>query len=302
MKLAEIVEDFLKVGAVGSELRFDDPQWRVYYHSLGNERLFGGLAIQLLLAVACVDGFATCSACGRPYMPERTPKSSQNHFCSAACRKKGWALSSRRYRAAKAVQKTKTRADNLAATTGRLAASFDSESVRRQPHVEVSSIMEIDGISPDLATRLTTLFTSATNSRQTHESLYVQTIYNEERARMKITVVGDMDANASIFRLIGAFDSAPTRRHRHVEVSSIVEINATNPDLATRLTTLFIGATNSWQCSRQTADSFHVQTIYDKEHSRVKIILLNDMDTNASIFRLIGAFFTLRAASPEIAV
>ena len=64
--------------------------------------------------------------------------------------------------------------------------------------------METDAISPDLATRLTTLLIGANNSRQSANPLHVETIYDEERARMKIILVDGMDTNASIFRLIGA--------------------------------------------------------------------------------------------------
>ena len=100
-RLCGIVNDFLEFGAVMPELDADGPNWRVYYHSTGSERLFVALAIQLLLAVSSVDGFATCSACGNPYLPERTPKATQNNYCSAPCRKKGGALASRRYRRSK---------------------------------------------------------------------------------------------------------------------------------------------------------------------------------------------------------
>src|ERR1035438_2536798 len=105
IRLAAIVNDFLEIGAVRPELWSDGQQWRVYYHSVGNEPLFGDLAIQLVFAVSGVEGFATCSACGSPYIPEMSPRPRQNHFRSAACRKKGWALSSRRYRSSKALAK-----------------------------------------------------------------------------------------------------------------------------------------------------------------------------------------------------
>src|SRR5579864_7594671 len=45
--------------------------------------------------------------------------------------------------------------DDLAALTGRTAASFRPEPVRRTRHVEVSSIIEIDAVSPETVNRLT---------------------------------------------------------------------------------------------------------------------------------------------------
>ena len=96
-------------------------------------------------------------------------------------------------------------AEDLAAMTGRPASSFDPEPVRRQRHVEVSSIVEIDAISPETANRLTNLLMGATNSRRPgEEPLRIETIYNEERAHMKIILVGGMDTNAPLFKVIKA--------------------------------------------------------------------------------------------------
>ena|SRR5437762_13043287 len=81
-RLAGIVSDLLEFGAVSPDLVWEDGRWKIFYHSIGNERMFGALAIQLMLAVASADGFATCSACGNPYIPERTPKANQRNFCS----------------------------------------------------------------------------------------------------------------------------------------------------------------------------------------------------------------------------
>ena len=97
-RLCGIVNDFPELGAVRPELFVEDSNWRIYYHSVGSGHLFGALAIQLVLAVASVDGFAICSACPNAYLPERWPNPNQNHYCSKQCRKKGQALASRKYR------------------------------------------------------------------------------------------------------------------------------------------------------------------------------------------------------------
>jgi excisionase family DNA binding protein len=95
--------------------------------------------------------------------------------------------------------------EDLAALTGRPASAFDRDPVRRERHIEVSSIVEIDAVSPDAANRLTTLLIGTANGRgQGVEPLRVETIYDRERARMKIILVGGMDANASLFKLIKA--------------------------------------------------------------------------------------------------
>ena len=95
-------------------------------------------------------------------------------------------------------------AEDLAALTGRPVAAFEGEPVRRERHVEVSSIVEIDAISPEAANRLTNLLTGAAHSRQGDEPLRIEAIYNQERAHMKIILVGGMDTNAAYFKLIRA--------------------------------------------------------------------------------------------------
>ncbi|MFF1556557.1 helix-turn-helix domain-containing protein [Streptomyces sp. NPDC058279] len=70
-------------------------------------------------------------------------------------------------------------------------------------HVEVSSIVEIDAIGPDAASRLGTLVTAAGRSpRDTPEPLRVQTLYDKERARMKIVILGNPGASADLLLLI----------------------------------------------------------------------------------------------------
>jgi excisionase family DNA binding protein len=101
-------------------------------------------------------------------------------------------------------------ADDLAAMTGRPVSSFDPEPVARHRYVEVSSIVEIDAISPDLANRVTNLLMGAANSRgqsehaQNHQPLRVETIYDQVRARLKIILVGSIDTNASVLKVIKA--------------------------------------------------------------------------------------------------
>ena len=71
----------------------------------------------------------------------------------------------------------------------------------------------------------------------------------------------------------------PVRRERHVEVSSIVEIDAISPETANRLTTGLMGA----------ASGIRIEAIYDAVRGRMKIILVGSMEKNASYFELISA-------------
>jgi excisionase family DNA binding protein len=86
--------------------------------------------------------------------------------------------------------------EDLAVLTGRPVASFRTEPVSRARHVEVSSIVEIDAVSPETASRLTnSLMASASGIR-------IEAIYDRERGRMKIILVGSMQQNAAYFNLI----------------------------------------------------------------------------------------------------
>src|SRR5271156_4038678 len=67
--------------------------------------------------------------------------------------------------------------EDLETMTGRPASSFDPEPVRRNRHVEVSSIVQIDAISPDASSRVTNFLVSAANGRRAvEEPLHIETI------------------------------------------------------------------------------------------------------------------------------
>jgi hypothetical protein len=44
-------------------------------------KLFGNLAIQLMMAISQLDSVAICSACGQSYEPRRRPKNNQRRYC-----------------------------------------------------------------------------------------------------------------------------------------------------------------------------------------------------------------------------
>jgi len=95
--------------------------------------------------------------------------------------------------------------EDLATMTGRPAASLETEPVRRTRHVEVSSIVEIDAISPETFRRLTNLLTASANMRGAGpDQLRIEMVYNAERARLKIILVGSMETNAAYFKAIQA--------------------------------------------------------------------------------------------------
>ena len=86
--------------------------------------------------------------------------------------------------------------EDLEAMTGR--PEPPPEPVRRERHVEVSSIVEFDAVSPETANRLITLLMSAASG------IRKEAIYDAERAHMKIILIGGMDMNAAYFKIINA--------------------------------------------------------------------------------------------------
>ncbi|WP_405797547.1 helix-turn-helix domain-containing protein [Streptomyces sp. NBC_01506] len=107
----------------------------------------------------------------------------------------------KQYRISRADFEALTGADSPAPEAGESAAA----DVPRGRHVEVSSIVQIDSLGPDAASRLSTFVTAtAQSARGPAHSLRIQTVYDEERARMKIVILGDTAETADLLHLLGS--------------------------------------------------------------------------------------------------
>jgi len=92
---------------------------------------------------------------------------------------------------------------DLAQLTGQPASAFESSPSTRPMRSEVSSIVDIDAIPPEIADRLTTLLMGAAHGRTRHDmASRVQAIYEPDRMHMKIILVGALEDNATYFSLI----------------------------------------------------------------------------------------------------
>jgi excisionase family DNA binding protein len=79
-----------------------------------------------------------------------------------------------------------------------------SETPRR--HVEVSSIVEIEAISFESASRVTNALMAAAKGRpEAEELLRIDTIYDQERARLKVILTGSVATTASLLKFIAAY-------------------------------------------------------------------------------------------------
>jgi excisionase family DNA binding protein len=96
--------------------------------------------------------------------------------------------------------------EDLETLTGHPAGALDPEPVRRSRHVEVSSIVEIDAVSPEAANRITNgLLGAAKGNGQREQPLRVETIYNEVRAHLKVIVTGSVPATVGMLQLMTAY-------------------------------------------------------------------------------------------------
>jgi excisionase family DNA binding protein len=74
-------------------------------------------------------------------------------------------------------------------------------------------------------------------------------------------------------------------RHRHVEVSSVIHVDAVGAETAGRVTTHLVAAAKA-DCDDGSA--LRVETIYDEERSQLKVIVIGPLLHAANVFRLLG--------------
>ncbi len=123
--------------------------------------------------------------------------------------------------------------------------------------------------------------------------LHVRTVRNYVRdGRLKAARIGKQyriareDLDALIGRPGTAAPQTTAARDRHVEVSSIVQIDALDPNAADRLSTLLVAGGKSL---RDTPDPLRIQTIYDKERARLKIVILGGGAATVDLLQMIDA-------------
>ncbi|WAL68458.1 helix-turn-helix domain-containing protein [Amycolatopsis cynarae] len=93
------------------------------------------------------------------------------------------------------------RREDLEAFTGTEAPA----PVRRTRHAEASVIVQIDAISRETTDRLSTLLMAATaHHRQDGENLRIQTAYDEERASLKVIILGGLENSAELLQTISS--------------------------------------------------------------------------------------------------
>jgi excisionase family DNA binding protein len=95
--------------------------------------------------------------------------------------------------------------EDLEAFTGGTVAPSAGATAKRHRRVEVSSIVEIDAIGPEDVHRVSTLLTGATAGRNPGDvPLRFETVYDEERARLKVVVLGGLSDSVRVLELVKA--------------------------------------------------------------------------------------------------
>jgi excisionase family DNA binding protein len=96
--------------------------------------------------------------------------------------------------------------EHLETLTGHPAAAPGTESEPPRRHVEVSSIVQIEAISFDPASRVTNALVAAAKGRpEADEPLRIDTIYDQERERLKVILTGSITTTASLLKFIAAY-------------------------------------------------------------------------------------------------
>jgi excisionase family DNA binding protein len=75
----------------------------------------------------------------------------------------------------------------------------------RRRRIDISTVVQIEALSPELANRITTTITAASSASTAPveaERLHIQAIYDEERASMKIILTGGIGRVAETLKLI----------------------------------------------------------------------------------------------------
>ena len=82
----------------------------------------------------------------------------------------------------------------------------------------------------------------------------------------------------------GPVEPPPPGRHRRIDVSTVVQIDALSPELANRITTTITAAASGPPAD---AERLHIQAIYDQERASMKVILAGGAVPVAEIIKLI---------------
>ncbi|MER5945935.1 helix-turn-helix domain-containing protein [Streptomyces sp. NPDC001904] len=77
------------------------------------------------------------------------------------------------------------------------------------PHAEASVIVQVDGVGPQEAMRLSNTVVASAGGRRDGGRLRVESVYDEERAALKIIVLGGLADAAEVLRIVDTLVEDP---------------------------------------------------------------------------------------------
>ncbi|PXY20746.1 helix-turn-helix domain-containing protein [Prauserella muralis] len=97
-------------------------------------------------------------------------------------------------------------AGDLATFTGESPEPSAREAVSRARQAEVTTVVQVEAADPNLLSRIDAMLGAAMveNGRAGGEPLRVDTVYDEERARLKVVLLGGLEPVTSALRVIAA--------------------------------------------------------------------------------------------------
>jgi excisionase family DNA binding protein len=124
--------------------------------------------------------------------------------------------------------------------------------------------------------------------------LHVRTVRHYVReGRLKAVRIGKQYrvAREALESLTGlptaALDPEPLPRHRYVEASTIVEIDAISPETANRITNGLLGAANGRSEREQ---PLRVESIYNEVRAHLKVIVTGSVASTVGMLQLLNAY------------
>ena len=123
--------------------------------------------------------------------------------------------------------------------------------------------------------------------------LHVRTVRNYVRdGRLKAVRIGKQyriasEDLATLTGSAGAADHDRAQVHRHVDVSIIVHVDAIGREPASRVTNALLAAAKGRD---KNDDPLRVDTLYDEERARLKVMLTGSVGTTVVLLKLVAAY------------
>ncbi|GII31540.1 helix-turn-helix domain-containing protein [Planotetraspora mira] len=92
--------------------------------------------------------------------------------------------------------------EDLEAFTGHPVPKPAREDAPRHRRTEVTSVVQIDAVDRATMNRLSTLVTASVAHPRDGERVHVEIVYDEERAGLKIILLGGLDTTADLLKII----------------------------------------------------------------------------------------------------